>query len=198
MKESMSHALEIGSLALWTSVTGLAAISICSPTKLPQMAKADRGRIGEISIEVSTGNSKEFRTGEVEAPEVPPQATPHPGEPLPAPPAMSRPLEFFPLPVVPPLPMPATPSAGMSLAARIAVAHTPGPSYPAYSKQSGQTGTVVVQFTVTTRGQVIDVSIYTSSNWILLDQEALRTVATWKFPAGETMVLVRPIVFQLP
>jgi protein TonB len=87
--------------------------------------------------------------------------------------------------------------SGMSVAARLAAGRMPKPSYPPYSRRNHQTGTAVVQFTIGTDGQVIAASIYKSSNWPLLDSEALRTVRTWRFPPGEIMANIKPIAFTL-
>jgi protein TonB len=87
--------------------------------------------------------------------------------------------------------------SGMSDASRLAKGRMPKPSYPAQAKRSGQTGTVVVEFTVDASGRVISAIAKSSSGWPLLDSEAVRTVRRWTFPAGGVMKLQRPIVFQL-
>lgn len=89
------------------------------------------------------------------------------------------------------------PAGGMSTAARLAAGRMPAPSYPPYSRRNNQTGTVAVQFTVDENGRVIAASVYKSSNWPLLDREALRTVRTWKFPPGDVMTHIKPIRFNL-
>jgi TonB family protein len=61
----------------------------------------------------------------------------------------------------------------------------------------GQTGTLVVEFTVDATGRVISAYAKSPSPWALLNQEAVRTVRGWKFPPGAVMTLQRPIVFQL-
>jgi protein TonB len=87
--------------------------------------------------------------------------------------------------------------SGMSDASRLAKGRMPKPTYPAQAKRSGQTGTVVVEFTVDASGRVISAFAKSSSGWPLLDSEAVRTVRRWTFPAGGVMKLQRPIVFQL-
>jgi protein TonB len=87
--------------------------------------------------------------------------------------------------------------SGMSVAARLAAGRMPRPTYPALSRRNNQTGTVVVQFTIGTDGNVVAASIYKSSNWPLLDREALRTVRTWRFPSGDVMTNIKPITFTL-
>ena len=91
---------------------------------------------------------------------------------------------------------PAT-GSGMSVAARLAAGRMPRPTYPAQSRRNNQTGTVVVEFTIGTEGNVVAASIYKSSNWPLLDGEALRTVRSWRFPPGGTMTNIKPITFTL-
>ena len=88
-------------------------------------------------------------------------------------------------------------SSGMSNAARLAAGRMPSPSYPAESRRRGQTGTVLVEFTVDSDGRVISAYAKAPSPWPLLNNEAVRTVRRWKFPPGGVMKLQRPIVFQL-
>lgn len=88
-------------------------------------------------------------------------------------------------------------STGMSNSARLAAGRMPSPSYPPYSRQNRQTGTVIIEFTVDASGRVISASVKSSSSWPLLDSEAVRTVRRWKFPPGGVMKLQRPIVFRL-
>lgn len=86
---------------------------------------------------------------------------------------------------------------GMSTAARLAAGKMPAPMYPAAARRQGQTGTVLVEFTIDTSGRVISAYAKSSSSWPLLDAEAIRTVRRWKFPPGPVMKLQRPITFQL-
>jgi protein TonB len=86
---------------------------------------------------------------------------------------------------------------GISEAARLAAGRMPAPSYPAECRRKGQTGTVVVEFTVDSSGRVISAYAKSESPWPLLNHEAVRTVRRWKFPPGGIMKLQRPIVFQL-
>ena len=89
-------------------------------------------------------------------------------------------------------------SGGMSNGARIAAGSMPSPIYPAEARRLGQTGTLVVEFTVDGTGQVISAYAVSPSPWPLLNQEAVRTVRRWRFPpGGGVMKLQRPIVFQL-
>lgn len=87
--------------------------------------------------------------------------------------------------------------SGMSNAARLAAGNMPSPTYPAEARRKGQTGTVLVEFTVDASGRVISAYAKSASPWPLLNEEAVRTVRRWKFPPGGVMKLQRPIVFQL-
>jgi len=90
-----------------------------------------------------------------------------------------------------------TPGTGMSSTSRLAAGRMPPPSYPPEARRKGQTGTVVVEFTVDASGRVISAYAKSPSPWQLLNNEAVSTVRRWKFPAGSIMKLQRPIVFQL-
>jgi periplasmic protein TonB len=87
--------------------------------------------------------------------------------------------------------------SNMSVAARLAAGRMPSPTYPPYSRRNGQTGTVIVEFTVDNNGKVISANIKSPSKWPLLNAEALSTVRSWRFPPGGVMKLQRPIVFQI-
>jgi protein TonB len=87
--------------------------------------------------------------------------------------------------------------SGMSDATRLSKGRMPSPSYPSESRRKGQTGTVMVEFTVDSSGKVISAYAKSPSPWPLLNNEAVRTVRRWKFPPGGIMKLQRPIVFQL-
>ncbi|MEX1048394.1 MAG: energy transducer TonB [Akkermansiaceae bacterium] len=88
-------------------------------------------------------------------------------------------------------------SSGASNAARLAQGRMPQPNYPQYSRRNNQTGTVVVEFTVDESGRVISAHAKSPSPWPLLNNEAVRTVRSWRFPPGGVMKLQRPIIFQL-
>jgi protein TonB len=87
--------------------------------------------------------------------------------------------------------------SGMSNSARLAAGRMPAPVYPSEARRRGQTGTVLVEFTVDGSGKVISAYAKSPSPWPLLNNEAVRTVRRWKFPPGEIMKLQRPIIFQL-
>ena len=88
-------------------------------------------------------------------------------------------------------------AATMSNASRLAAGRMPAPNYPATARRGGQTGTVVVEFTVDSSGKVISAHAKKPSPWPILNEEAVRTVRRWKFPPGGVMKLQRPIIFQL-
>lgn len=88
-------------------------------------------------------------------------------------------------------------ASGMSSSDRLAAGRMPAPIYPSECRRKGQTGTVLVEFTVDASGRVISAHAKSPSPWPLLNNEAVRTVRCWKFPPGGVMKLQRPIVFQL-
>ncbi|MEI8037882.1 MAG: energy transducer TonB, partial [Verrucomicrobiota bacterium] len=88
-------------------------------------------------------------------------------------------------------------SSAQAKAGRLAAGHMPPPVYPAEARRRGQTGTLLVEFTVDAAGRVIAASAVTPSPWPLLNQEAVSAVRRWTFPPGSVMKLQRPIVFQL-
>ncbi|MBN8458271.1 MAG: energy transducer TonB [Verrucomicrobia bacterium] len=90
-----------------------------------------------------------------------------------------------------------SPGTGASSASRLAAGRMPAPAYPSESRRKGQTGTVVVEFTIDTTGRVISAFAKSPSPWPLLNEEAVRTVRRWRFPPGPVMKLQRPIIFQL-
>jgi protein TonB len=88
-------------------------------------------------------------------------------------------------------------TTGASNSSRLAAGRMPAPSYPSEARRKGQTGTVVIEFTVDSSGRVISAYAKSPSPWPLLNEEAVRTVRRWKFPPGGVIKLQRPIVFQL-
>lgn len=85
----------------------------------------------------------------------------------------------------------------MSDTARLAAGRMPAPVYPAESRRKGQSGTVIVEFTIDANGRVISAHAKTPTPWPLLNNEAVRTVRRWKYPPGSVITVRRPIVFQL-
>jgi TonB family protein len=197
MKDSRLHALNIVTLAGWLSVSGAAAIAICVPSSRPcAIAGSAAENATELGEDFTLGDAITTRAGEDEGGESTEEPVP---APLPAPPPLPARAPLAALPQIPRLPaLVRRLDPGNAIAARLAAGHTPGPSFPADASRNGQAGTVVVQFTVDSAGEVRDAKVYTSSNWPLLDHEALRTVRSWKFPPGDAMSLIRPIAFQLP
>lgn len=231
------HALNIGTLANWLSVTLFGAVALAvSPwrTVAPAPPAEDLGvAIEEVNLGEMTAAEPDSWVESGEPSEVPPP----PEEIVPAPPELPEIAEFSPLPELPDLPAPAVKPApqpaetqpaprpsprkstaasstsgrpatatgrpgssaatGMSDAARLASGRMPAPSYPAAARRAGQTGTVMIEFTVDASGRVISAYAKSPSPWPLLNEEAVRTVRRWKFPAGGVMKLQRPIVFQL-
>jgi protein TonB len=86
---------------------------------------------------------------------------------------------------------------GLSSTARLAQGSMPPPDYPAEARRLGQTGTLVVEFTIDASGRVISAYVKSPCPWPLLNEEAVNSVRRWKFPPGALMKLQRPIVFQL-
>lgn len=87
--------------------------------------------------------------------------------------------------------------SGMSDAKRLAGGRMPAPSYPAEARAKGQTGTVLVEFVVGENGSVISAYAKKATPWPLLNERAVSAVRRWKFPPGNTVKYVRPIVFKL-
>ena len=86
---------------------------------------------------------------------------------------------------------------GISKSNRFAAGHMPAPPYPAYSRSNRQEGTVVIEFTINSTGHVTAAFAKTPSPWPLLNQAAVRSVLSWKFPPGDFITLERPIIFKL-
>jgi protein TonB len=86
---------------------------------------------------------------------------------------------------------------GLSSSARLAQGRMPPPDYPAEARRLGQTGTLVVEFTIDPSGRVISAYVKSPCPWPLLNEEAVNSVRRWKFPPGTLMKLQRPIIFQL-
>ncbi len=199
MADPATHALSIGTFALWLSAAAAGLTGIFVVDRKVETVIQDGGAAmndGPVFIlgESATADAKAAAEGEI-------PAAREPAEALPAPPQMPAAFTAAALPDVPDFPVrprPAATGAAGAIAARLAAGTTPGPEYPPYSKRNGQTGTAVVQFTITASGRVTNASIYSSSGWNLLDRVALGTVESWNFPPGETMRLIRPIAFKLP
>jgi TonB family protein len=76
------------------------------------------------------------------------------------------------------------------------------PQFPFEMRRAGKSGTVTVQFTITTEGLVASPLVLSSTN-PGFDQAALATVAKWRFQPGELegrpieFILQQPLVFDL-
>jgi periplasmic protein TonB len=246
---SILHAMNIGTLATWLSVTGLGTVGMAVPLWHGPVGSAE-AEAAELlpreAPEIVLGDyhlpgmpeegdfSAEQVTGE-EAPEV--AAV----EDLPAPPELPQWEEVAELPLIPEVPArpraaaefvkqakpavvaeaprpkgagaagKAAPGAartggvvggtavarGAQASSRLAAGRMPAPRYPLEARRKNQSGTVLVEFTVDSSGRVISAVAKSPSPWPLLNQEAVRTVRTWRFPPGPMMKLQRPIVFQL-
>jgi protein TonB len=240
---ALLHAMNIGTLATWLSVTGFGTVAGFIPVWHPENAKPKLLDALPVSQDFILGSEEPSNDSPLNAA---PENTESPVTHLPAPPEFPELAESEPLPEVPDLPAPkpsesaatssVTPkpsarpavtgkpastarssstssssnsgsSVGsvktngtgslMSNSARLAAGRMNSPSYPPYSRRNNQTGTVLVEFTVDAAGRVISAYAKSSSNWPLLDNEAVRTVRSWKFPPGGVMKLQRPIVFRL-
>ena len=86
---------------------------------------------------------------------------------------------------------------GISKSNCFSAGHMPAPPYPPYSRRNRQEGTVVVQFTINSEGHVTAAFAKNPSPWPLLNQAAVRSVLSWKFPPGDFITLERPIIFKL-
>ena len=63
----------------------------------------------------------------------------------------------------------------------VPVQGNPPPRYPARARERAHQGVVVVEALLDREGNVLEVKLLSSSGYILLDREALRTVGTWHF-----------------
>ena len=77
--------------------------------------------------------------------------------------------------------------------------------YPTSALNNNQGGRVVMRVTVTRNGQVLDVSVRTSSGWPAIDAAEVETIRkAAPFPPlpsempGDPVVLVLPITYSLP
>jgi len=76
----------------------------------------------------------------------------------------------------------AQPSAATSGAYEIpSYFRNPKPPYPPEAERLGQEGAVLLRVEVDAKGEVASVSLRQSSGFPLLDEEAQRTVSTWRF-----------------
>jgi protein TonB len=218
----MIYALHVVTLATWLSVAGMGVVGSSIPIWHLQPKSSRTGETAAFITppDVLLGEARD-PAGEAAPAAAPMVVEP---EPLPAPPELPAITEFPALPELPELPTkpadaqpaaarptpqhPARPGArtaspasgrgsALSTAERIAAGQMPPPPYPAEAKRKGQSGTVLVEFTVAADGHVIAAHATQPSPWPLLNNEALRAVRRWKFPPGPVVILVRPIDFKL-
>ena len=215
---SLYHALNITTLATWLSVAGFGVVGVVVPEwrVSPQILQVDAApandegfTLGDTRDAETAASSEESRPPEVtDTPAIPPDSpalADHP--PLPDIPSFSDVVAKTPTPIASnrqPHPVSKTASASSNRAAaeasntaRFAAGHMPERPYPAEARSRNQTGSVVVEFVVGSNGRVISAKVKTPSPWPLLNEEAVRTVLGWSFPAGGVMTLERRIVFQL-
>ena len=210
---SFIHALNIGTLATWLSVAGFGAVGVMAPQwrsepKVTPLVQAQSGEdtftlagasLAEVAVESSPSEAQ------YPAPPQPPVVTP--SAPLPDVPSFPSVVDNAPAPTASNRqPRPAGKStrstsnrstAEASNAARFAAGHMPERPYPAAARSRNQAGSVVVEFVAGSDGRVISARVKTPSPYPLLNEEAVRTVLGWSFPAGSVMTLERCIVFKL-
>ena len=220
------HSLQIATLATWLSVAGFGTVGLLIHSENPVREMPAPLETRLLAEDFTLGDVSSPETGDSSAEPGPPsvaETLPAPPEmpdltefePLPEIPAAAiqkpRPAtkpaaraassahtpRKSPRKSTSPGATPAGGGTGMSESSRLAGGRMPAPSYPPEARRRGQTGTVVVEFTVDASGRVISAYAKSPSPWPLLNEEAVRTVRRWKFPPGGVMKLQRPIVFQL-
>lgn len=210
------HAANVVTMALWLSVAAVSAFAACFPGRkhLLTPIEADKHNNLEITLDAESDATSPV-PDEVLSGFSPPPLRPLPFlSPLTRPPAMPSIPATAPLPSVPVLsrvaraipvdqPSAAVRPSGQTVAgldaaaARFSAGITPEAPYPPHSKRNGQQGTVIVEFAVDGTGRVTAVFIKTPCRWPLLNQTAVRTVYSWRFPPGPFMTLEVPIVFKI-
>ena len=70
-------------------------------------------------------------------------------------------------------------------------------SYPPQLRLKGITGSLVLSYSVTISGQVIQMKVLRSSGHKEFDQEATRKIATWRYKGGQEGAIVHPVFFKL-
>jgi len=79
----------------------------------------------------------------------------------------------------------------------------PKPEYPSLARRRNWQGTVILSVSVSAKGEANSVTIETSSGYTLLDNSALKTVASWQFLPGTesglpvAMEVFIPVHFKL-
>ena len=132
--------------------------------------------------------------------------------PLPAPPAIPEPVATTPTPVVPRPEHHKTPKPIAHSVPKVArqeapppvdagepeYLFNPKPEYPFIARQRRQEGTVLLLVTLDGAGNPVSVSVEQSSGVGVLDQAAMKKVATqWRFKPGHGSVVHVPVAFHL-
>lgn len=210
------HAANVTTMAIWLSVAGVGAFAFFfSGRKFHlETLQADKPGTLEVTLDAVPETNSPSPLSE------PPGSTPPPLRPLPLlrplarPPAMPALAALAPVPAIPVLPRvtraipvdqadysPRTANGAQrdlpAAAQRFAAGITPDAPYPPHSKRNRQEGTVIVEFAVNDMGMVTAVFIKQPCRWPLLNQTAVRTVFSWRFPPGPYMTLEAPIVFKI-
>jgi TonB family protein len=219
---SLTHALNIGTLATWMSVAafGSAGVMLGKAAYAPVVTNEPGVELVHTldveSVEGADNLSETAKdqavTESIDLPEPPNMLPALPNEALPDVPemaiadvrkisiAINRPVKSS-VKTEKSSAVANNASAGaaatMSNAARLAAGRMPAPRYPSEARSKGQTGTVLIEFTVDPSGRVSTAHIATPCPWSVLNEEALRAVRNWKFPPGSVMTFKKPIVFKL-
>jgi TonB family protein len=223
---SLTHALNIGTLALWMSVAGFGSLgAILGKAAYVPVVTNESGIDLVHTLEVESIESadtlsetaKDLASSETLDLPAPPEMLPaFSSEALPEVPEMAN-TETKKISIAINKPVKVASKASeknqktsavtnntsaigsttMSNAARLAAGRMPAPRYPLEARNKGQTGTVLIEFTIDPSGRVSSAHVAAPCPWSLLNQEALRAVKNWKFPPGSAMTYKKPIVFKL-
>lgn len=94
-------------------------------------------------------------------------------------------------------------SSSSVVKARPLYQHNPKPEYPNIARRRGWEGIVILEVSVSKKGEVQNINLHQSSGHALLDGAAIRAVKKWKFIAGNinghpsTTTVLIPINFLL-
>ena len=70
-------------------------------------------------------------------------------------------------------------------------------TYPITLRRKGVMGTVILKYSVTRSGKVINMSVARSSGYKSLDNEAASTISNWRYKPGQGGTTTHPIIFRL-
>ena len=76
------------------------------------------------------------------------------------------------------------PDAQTILEARPIYRNNPPPSYPTIARKRGYQGNVVLEVLINKQGKIIDLRVYSSSGYSMLDKAAIASVKKWLFRPG--------------